>query len=59
MSKKENTTQKESTKKEYETPKIDSEEILEAGLMAVCNGTTGGPDNMKVTAGTGCTTKKS
>ena len=52
--------EKESTeKKEYQKPKIDSEEILEAGLMAVCNGTTGGPDALKSTQADGCSSKKS
>lgn len=49
---------KETQKQVYITPQIESEEILEAGLMATCNGTTGGPDNMKAAAADGCSTKK-
>ena len=46
-------------KKEYQKPQIQSEEILEAGLMASCNGTTGGPDALKSSQAEGCSTKKS
>lgn len=49
---------KKQEKKEYVKPEIKSEEILEAGLMAQCNGTTGGADNFKVSKQTGCSTKK-
>lgn len=45
-------------KKKYIKPKIKSEKILEAALMAQCNGTVGGPDNFKASRQDGCSTKK-
>lgn len=45
-------------KKDYKKPEVKSEKILEAGLMASCNGTVGGPDNFKASKKDGCSTKK-